>query len=485
MSDETYKQPVSLYILSLAELCDRFSYYGVQALLILYLTKTFSLSDIAAYSIYGVYTTLAYATTVAGGIIADRVLGFSKTAAIGACLIIAANILLTFHHLQLIYIGLALLSCATGLFKPSNTSSIGALYSKRDPRREAGFTLLYMFMNLGALAAPAVYGLLSEQNNWNAGFLLSALGMSLVQICIFVNRKRYLSEESNKDIASSLFQKTHSSFSYCIIIFAIILVALFFTIMIQYPMIFGHVLEVFGLLILVGLVIVAFQHPSVERNNIIGLTILSLLSLVFFTCSLQTATSLTLFIERVVDRHLYSWQIPTMAFLSLEPFFIILTAPFISKLWTYLSLTSKEPSATFKVTLGLVLAGTSFGLFGLAATLNHFLNGKMGLFLVVIGNLTLGVGEICVLPVVMSTIVKLAPVKMKATMIGILYFSLAFSGYFSSIIAKIIDHFSRDGIASAGYSHGFFDVSMATLIIAAFMIITTPFINRLLQNSHQ
>jgi POT family proton-dependent oligopeptide transporter len=468
------KQPVDLYAFSFAEVWDRFSYYGIQALLVLYLTKAFLVPDDFAYSIYGAYTALAFGTTVAGGIIADRWLGSQKTAFLGALFLIMGNFLLVINNIHFAYFGLALLVCGTGMFKPSNTNLIGTLYTQNDTRREGGFAILYMAMNIGALSSPIIYGLLSQHYGWHYGFALSSLGMSIA-LCIICVRKIQKMEPQ-----MSLISQFKNDFKkYRTALLLMLCASVVFVSLMLHPSLFKHLLEILGAVSFFGLIYVAFQYSPHERNTIFGLSVLVMMCLVFFACALQTATSLTIFIDRYVDRSFFGWKIPTMIFLSLEPLFIILTAPLMGKIWGYLSRKSREPSVTLKLAIGIGLVALSFAIFGFGANHNALLDNRMGLICIVIGNLTLGIGEICVLPVAMSAITSFAPVKMKATMVGILYLSLAFSGYLSSLIAKLIGSLGRGDI-SISYGQGFSQISIVAMVIAIFAILCAPFVNRLI-----
>ena len=173
MSTLKLSQPRGFYVLSFGELCERFSYYGAQTLLVLYLTTKFSLTDDKSYSLYGAYAAFSYALPVLGGLLADRLLGLKKTLIIGGLFLIAGNLLMSIPHLNAFYAGLSLTACGIGLYKPNSSSMIGKLYGVQDDRRESGFTLFYIGMNIGATISPFVYGLAGKWG-YHYSYLFSA-----------------------------------------------------------------------------------------------------------------------------------------------------------------------------------------------------------------------------------------------------------------------------------------------------------------------
>jgi len=465
-------QPAGLYILSFAELWDRFSYYGIQAMLVLYVTKIFLFSDDKAYGLYGAFTALAFATTVIGGILADRLLGFRYSVVMGALLIIIANILLVFDGQQMMYLGLSLMICGIGLFKPNNASFVGLLYSQHDPRREAGFSIFYISMNAGALLGPLVYGYIAVRYGWHLGFVIGAVGM-IVAIFIFFLKGKYFND-IKEDID---FKKNPLYLFYC---FLLVTVGLFDVLM-QHTYLFGNLLAVTGIMTVLGLLLLMARLETPERFRVSGLCLLSFFCIFFFACSLQTGSSLTLFIERNIDRHIFGIQIPTMMFLSLEPFFIILTAPLVGYFWTWLGHKNCNPAASTKVGLGLCLAAISFLVFSIAATIapHHHLP----LLGVIVGNLILGLGELCVLPVVISAITQFAPHNLRGTLMGILFLALAFSGYLSGVIAKMISDknvMQNNQANLINYAHAFVQVCYVTLVISLLLFCINPWLKRLL-----
>lgn len=470
-----------LYVLTFAEFWDRFSYYGIQALLVLYMTKALLFTDSQAYGLYGTFTALSFATTVLGGMLADRLLGIQRSVVLGAILMMTANILLILPGKQLMYLGLSVLVCGIGLFKPNNASFVGELYKKTDTKREGAFSIFYVGMNAGALLGPLVYGYIAHNFGWLYGFGISAIGMLSALIILFMT-KLQLIEKPEQSYTKILGKPLPIGISTRQSIYISILIAIgLFYILLQHAEFFGKLLIFIGLATITGLTIIAVKSNKTDRERIIGLSLLAFFCIFFFACSLQTATTLTLFIERDINRNILGFHLPTMVFLSLQPFFIILTAPLVANIWAYLGRKNCDLKFSTKIAIGLVMAAISFTIFSLASRYNHN-QGHLPLFLVVLGNLLLGLGELCVIPVVLSAISQLAPMKIRSTMMGILFLALAFSGYLAGAIAKIIsvDNLIGKSQHAVDYAHAFIEVAMVTLAMSAFMFIINPMLKRML-----
>jgi len=470
-----------LYILTFAEFWDRFSYYGIQSLLVLYVTKILLFSDTQAYELYGTFTALTFSTTVLGGIIADHLWGIKKSVIFGSLLMITGNILLIIPDVHGMYFGLAALICGIGLFKPNNVSFAGALFKKTGAKREGAFSIFYIGMNAGALLGPLVYGYIAQRFSWLYGFGISATGM-LLALIIFMAAKIQLIDEEEHHQRQRLNRKLvlNLSVKQCLYLTVFIILGLFF-ILLQQAELFGGLLMAIGVITIAGLAVTAVKSDKVERKRIMGLSLLSFFCIFFFACSLQTATTLTLFIEREINRYIFGLHVPTMMFLSLQPFFIILTAPLVARIWNYLERKHIHPSSPTKIAIGLLLAAVSFIIFSLAARQVNP-QSHLSLLFIVVGNLLLGLGELCVFPVVLSAISQLAPLKLRSTMMGILFLSLAFSGYLSGLIAQIISIESQNSLSHAvNYSHAFVLVSLMTLAISILLFIFIPKMKYLLQ----
>jgi len=368
-------------------------------------------------------------------------------------------------------LGLSSMVTGIGLFKPNNANLIGVLYHQDDPRREAGFSILYIAMNIGALLAPLIYGYTVEHHGWHYGFAISAIGM-LCALCFF------LYKEKNNGLASHNPTPKAQSVFYVLLIGAILL----FAFLMQYTHIFGHLLTGIGLITLAGLLLYSFKLTMPERKRLLSLTILCFFCIFFFACSLQTFTSLTLFIERDVNRQLFGVELSTMAFLALEPLFIVLAGPVLAWVWTRLGERKKDPSPGAKISIGLLLAGLSFAVFSFAA--NSTEHAYMAIVYIILGNLLLAIGELCVSPVVIAAITHLAPVQMRGTMMGVFFLAIAYSGYLAGAIANLMHAEQQVGQAGVAvmttYSDSLIEVCYITIAIAVVLFAINPLLKRMM-----
>ncbi len=456
-----------LYVFTFAEFWDRFSFYGLQAVLVLYATQALLFTDNQAYALYGVFTALTFASTILGGILADRLLGMRQTLIIGISLVVLGNATLLLAGQHFLYLGLSLIICGIGLFKPNSASYVGSLYKDTEAKSERAFSIFYAGMNAGGLLGPLTYGYIAHRYGWLYGFGLSAIGM-LSSLIIFLCMK--IKTVDNTLYTVRLSVKT-------IIYFALLITIALYTLLLQHPEVFGRLLLFIGLATATGLGLAAFKSNADDRKRILALGILLFFSLFFFAASLQTATTLTLFIEREVSRTVFGLTIPTAMFLSIEPFFVILTAPLIGFFWTFLERKQCDPSYATKVAAGLILAAASFVLFFFAAVYNEKTN-HASLAYILLGNLLLGLGELCILPVVLSAIARLAPKGIRSTMMGVFFLSLAFSSYLAGAIASLVS-----GGTSVNYAHAFIEIAAITFLIGLIMFLVNIKLRGVFQGS--
>lgn len=441
-------------------------------------------TDREAYSLFGAYTTMAFATPVIGGLLADYFLGIWQAVLIGGALLLIGNLLLSIPFSSTFYLGLAVTVCGIGLFKSNNAVLFGTLYKNNDPRRENGFTLFYMGMNAGALLGPIVYSLIAILYNIHAAFLVSMIGMSIAIFLLLLNKTTLCSKSS----IPTKIKKIESLTSYLNFLYylCILIAILLFVLILKYEHIFMGSLTTIGTISIFSLIAFVFYSHRDERNNILIILVLTIFTLLFFSCSLQTATSLMLFTERVVDRHIFTFEIPSAMFLSLQPTFIVLLGPIVSRFWLKQSYISHETSMPIKIAIGLLLASFAFTLFAMAGIFQG------SLILVVAGNLLLSIGELCILPIMMSAISFLLHKKIRGTMMGILFLSIALSSYLASLIAKLtsdsytIQETVKVNVStsdtSAGYISIFTNISLIVFIFGLLALIISPY---LMKMSHQ
>lgn len=470
-------QPKGVYVLLFLDMWERFSYWGLQSLLVLYLVKHFLFSDTKSYAFFGAYTALTYVASLLGGIIADRFWGFKKAIILGAVLIIIGNSILAFPERFALYLGLSLIIGGTGLIKPNNVSQLGALYSKNDSRRDRGFTLFHVGSNIGGIMGPIVYGFVSVHYGWQIAFIISSLG-------VFIGLVIYLAYGFLfKDSSLEGYRMTGGFVSIVYIVVVGVL-----GLLLLYPEWTGHLLDVVGLFILLGLGVLIYQANSSERQALILIVVMVCFCLFFFALLFQCSTSLILFIERFADRTILGWAVPASAFVSLQPFFVVLLAPLLVRLWSILG--SYEQSSLGKMVIGLLFASCSFLFFMLAAQEANRLQ-RVSLTWIVLGNILFSLGELCIVPPTLATIARLAPVKLRATLTGFFYLTLSFAGYLASLLANLTTPrtlmISKASTAAISYLYAYQTIFYLALILSVMAYLVSHYGGKnykvLIQNS--
>jgi len=456
-------QPKALSTLFLGEFLEKFSFWGLQSLLVLYLTKSLNITGYKAYTIFGTFTALTFSLSILAGILADKVFGFRNAVIFGTLFIIAGNFFLGLSDINWTYTGLAIIAIGSALFTTNNSNLLGTFYEKVDSRRSKGFVIFYVATNMGGLLGPVIYGIISLSFDWHNCFKLSAIALSLwLFLLLFFNKDLISKGLPPNSIKEKISIQLFNLFSFFLLLI-ITSCILFFMKYVQYTAILIIFLGISGLLTL--MLSVSRTLPS-ERNAIIILLAMILFCSVFFAIEFQVNSSLLLFTEQHVDRNFLNWTFPTNIFAALEPFFVIILSPVFAFTWKILD-TKEEYSSFFKITLGLLLEGAGFLIFSLGSDLVTMHVQKISILWLIAGNLLLGAGEICVMPTVIASITKTAPYKLKGSIMGMLYLSLAFSGYMSGIIASLTTKsLHHDIFIASEYTHVYNKIAEGAFLAA-------------------
>ena len=482
MQPTQLKQPKGLYYLSASEMWERFGFYAVQALLVLYLTNLYQLSDAKAYGIFGTYTALIYLTPVLGGYLADRILGFRHSIIVGACLLTAGYFSLACLGKNYFYFSLALLILGNGFFKSCISSLLGALYAINDKRRDSGFTIFYMGINIGAFTSTVICPILAVKFGYPYGFAMASIGM-LLGLMIFILSLKSMGKHGYPPRAKLLNKNVFLGLSVrqLIIVAALLMI---------YPisLLLGHNAIVnWGMLVLgVGLAIMlfvhAFNYAKPQRNKFLVLLILMMFATGFWTLYWQIYLSIMLFIERNVDRHIAGWTIPTAMASGFVLFYIVILAPFFVKGWLWLAQCRKNISYSEKFSLGLFFIGCGFLLFALGSYFSRH-SGYMPFYWVGIAYLLFTMGELSLSPIGLSAVTALAPPKLVGLMMGVWFLTLAAGGALAAKVAKFsgIPPSIHNPLITAGiYREHFIDSGIAGIILAVLLMMLTPWLRRML-----
>ena len=433
-SSDFLGHPKGLFICFATEMWERFSYYGMRALLILYLTKHWEFTDAASYLIYGAYTSLVYIMPVFGGMLADQILGSKKAVTYGAILLVFGHLGMTVEsNEQIFYLSLALIVSGVGFLKPNISTMVGALYEEGDPRRDSGFTIFYMGINIGAFTATLLCGYLGEKVGWAYGFGAAGIGMFLGLI-IFLWGQKYLeglAEPPSEKYMTKVRGVSYENWAY---ISGVIMVLITWF-LVQNSQLVGQLLGGFGAIFIGAWLLYAlFKCAPEERDRLIVVGILILFSLIFWALFEQAGSSLNILTDRGVDRVIFGWEVPASMFQSLNAGFIFTIAPLFALLWIALAKRNMEPSTPIKFSIGIVLVGLGFLALVYGMQSSEAL--QTGVIWIVLIYFLHTLGELCLSPVGLSSVTKLSPQRIVGFMMGMWFFASAAGNYVAGLIAK-------------------------------------------------
>lgn len=493
--------PVGLFILFLTEMWERFSFYGMKALLIFYLTKYHLFSDASGAYIVGSYAAMVYALPILGGYLADQYLGFRKAVVFGAILLVLGHLGLAYEGtqatindlgeivqdksaLQAFYFSLSLIIMGVGFLKPNISTIVGQLYDIDDPRRDSGFTIFYMGINMGAFIATITCGYLGETYGWKYGFGAAGIGM-LFGLATFLYGQKFLMGKAEPPDASLLKERSFLGINkeYTIYILSILGVLICWQ-MVQNHQVVGGSLAFTSVLVIIYIIwFITMKCNPVEKGRMAVLLILMVFSVVFWALFEQAYTSMNLFADRVVDRQTGLGEIKASWFLSLNALFIILFAPVFAYLWYQLAKKKMEPSTPVKFAIGILLAGIGFGALVLGI---HFVDdfGKVAPLWLVLAYFLHTSGELALSPVGLSAVTKLSVPRIVGFMMGVWFLATAASEYIAGMLAALASvetvggEVATTSEALSAYSGLFSFLFYAGIISGILLLIMSPFMKK-------
>ena len=393
---EIFGHPVGLFILFFTEMWERFSYYGMRAILVLYLVQAttdanpgLGWSNGEALALYGWYTMLVYVASIPGGWIADKLIGQKKSVLYGGILLVAGHSILAVEQLWAFYTGLALIVAGVGMLKPNISTMVGGLYKQGDIRRDKGFTIFYIGINVGAFLSSLIVGYVGEVHGWHYGFGLAGIGMALGLLQYLVGQK-YLKHVGNF-LGASKDQVEKE----------------------------------------------AMKKPltKVEKDRIVVLFISFLLVIVFWGAFEQAGGLMNIYAKEKTNRMLMGWEVPASWFQSLNAMFIIFLGTAVAGYWAKKKLQGKLAPSLYKMIIGLIIMGTGF-FFMSAASAQFDSQGASAMYWLVLAYLFHTVGELCISPVALSYITKLAPLKYGSLMMGIYFAMTGFGNKLAGLLGE-------------------------------------------------
>jgi len=472
-----FGHPMGLATLFFTEFWERFSYYGMRALLVLFMTDTvrggMGMGTQQASAIYGLYTFGVYALALPGGWMADKMLGQRRAVLVGGIIIALGHYTMAIPTDMTFYLGMFLIVVGTGLLKPNVSSVVGDLYPEGGARRDAGFSIFYMGINFGALLGPLICGYLGEQVNWHYGFGAAGIGMTagLIQYVIGAKHMGEAGHLKGDAARPENVKRATGQFLWGlagVVVLTGAIVGLSSSEIL--PLTLVGFAQSTGVIVLL-LAIVFFLYvglvackDSTERSRIGLIFLLFLGAAMFWSGFEQAGSSMNLFAEDYTDRVILGWEMPTTFLQSVNPFFIIVMAPVMGMLWVKLG--ARNPSIPVKFGMGLVLLGAGF--FVLAWGAQFIEAGKVSPMWLVTTYFLHTVGELCLSPIGLSSITKLAPQRLVSQMMGTWFVGAALGNLIAGLVAGFIEDMPQDQLFS----------TVAMIVIGSglfFLVFSKPF----------
>lgn len=477
-SEKTFLgHPVGLYVLFFTELWERFNFYGMRALLIFYMTKVFLFDDRFGPLSYGAYNGLVYATPLLGGFFADRILGYRRAIILGGILmaigefgLAAAGLGIITQGLTSFYVSLGFIIVGNGFFKPNISTIVGSLYSPGDARRDSAFTIFYMGINVGATVAPLVCGTIGETYGYHYGFLIAGIGMVL-GLVTFLAFRRHLGDKGlrPKTVGPTAIEALFTKREILTYVLAIILVPIAAFLVSKPDYVAEYASPVAAGAFLVYIVYEASKSTIIERHGIFVAIILTIASLAFWAAFEQAGSSINLFTDRHINRTIFGTELKASSFQSVNAIFIVLLAPVFSWLWVRLDRAGLNPSSPVKFVYGLVLVGAGFVFLVFAAKQTDD-GAKAGMYLLLLCYLIHTMGELCLSPVGLSMITKMAPARLGGTMMGFWFLFTAFA----HIVAGKLASKEPDW----GFEKLFFRIMLGGIAAGLILLVISPIVKK-------
>jgi len=477
--------PKGLFVLFFAEMWERFSYYGMRALLVFYLTKHWLFSDEQSGVIYGAYTALVYITPVLGGYLADRYLGQRKAVQFGAVLLTFGHFLMGFEGtggkdaaaLNVFWLALSFIIVGSGFLKANISVLVGQLYPRTDVRRDGAYTIFYMGINLGAALGSLICGYLGETYGWSYGFGVAGIGMLLGLVVFIWGRPLLLGRGEAPDPARLSATFAGVKFEYLLYLIGTAAVGVVWW-LVQNQAMVGKLLGVAGAVLVAYVLFTAVTKllPH-DRDRIFSAMFLIVGSILFWALFEQAGSSLNLFTDRHVDRA----GVPASVFQSVNAIYIILLAPLFAAAWTFLGRKGLEPSAPAKFGLALMQLGLGFLVLRWGANAAGMENATPVVFLFLI-YLLHTTGELCISPVGLSAMNRLAPAHMASLIMGTWFFASATGNFAAGLIAAATgsEAASGAGVGKETVLAVYSQIGWIAIAVGVAVLVISPLIKKLM-----
>jgi len=488
--------PKALFILFFAEMWERFSYYGMRAILVLYMVRVVfeklgSGADAKAVAIYGSYTAGVYLFPILGGMVADKFFGFRRSIILGGVLMVLGHFTLAVSgfidetNTVMFFLSLALIIVGNGYFKPNISSFLGKFYDQADIRKDAAFNIFYMGINVGALLSIFTVGYIGEKYDWHLGFGLAGIFMVIGLLVFWMNQDKL----EGKGLVPNEKHDTDKIFAglsrnTLILIGSLFLVPAF-ALMMEYNELFSKILLAIGIIVFVGLFIygatLAAKGQKKEGQRLWVVVVLALFNVVFWALFEQAGGSLTLYAEKFTNRDILGTEVPASVIQGFNSLFIIILAPVFAWFWSYMSKRKKEIGIPIKFVLGLVFLALGFYMVVIGGK-SIGDAGKVSLLFIILMYLFHSIGELFLSPIGLSMVSKLSPAKLVGFIMGVWFLSFSLANNLGGLIGAMNSESAAEGSIAeqlATYSETYMNLGVWFVLgAAALLLILTPFLNK-------
>lgn len=475
--------PAPLWMLFMTEFWERFAFYGIRWALVLYIVAQFFGGDPAGESAanltYGSYLALVYAGALFGGYVADRVLGYQRSIIVGAIFMAAGLFMIAYPDQSVFKAGLATIIVGNGMFKPNISAMVGKLYSMADTRRDSGFTIFYMGINSGALIAPVlteylavkVFGV-NGMPAYKVVFIAAGVGM-LISLFWFSLGRRGL-----QGIGAPEPQAQDPRRMLWVALGALCVIPLVYLLLAAGANNLQAVLSVLFVLLAIMLMVEGIRNGKVARDRVIAMLLIFFFNIMFWMFFEQAGSSFTFLADKIVDRMMFGWEFPNAYFQSVNSIAIITLAPVIAYIWVVMGRRNINPSISRKFGLGLIFNGVAFGLLMFALSSLVDVHNKIPFWTLFMVYVIQSVGELCLSPIGLSMVTKLAPTRLVGMGMGGWFLSTGIGNNLSGIFASFVSGEKGMSVTSAleGYTLGFYSLMAGGVLL--FLI--APLINKLM-----
>lgn len=475
------EQPAVIPIFFLTEMWERFGFYIVQALLVLYMTSNvLNFSDEKSYGILGAVSAMAYILPIFGGYLASKVLDYEHAVKLGGALLIIGYALLSLPNENLFFFALAVITVGTGFFKPNISCYLGDFYHKDDPYREKGYTIFYIGINIGVLLSTATSGYIVRYMGWHTPFVLASIGL-MIGTAVFSFGLKHLKKTGH------FHRIKHSTAKQDPLTITLVYLSIPVQIAFSYYIIennaFANTLMLWGgLAVFFGLFLYAFKYDTSQRKKLHVALLLTVISVFYWALYFQMFFSMNLFVERAVNRHFFSLDLPAPLYIASESIFIIILGPFLALLWQKLSLIQKNPSTPLKFAFAMIFLSVSFLIVLLGIKISH--GGMNNMFFILFAYLVIAATELLLSPIGLSMITALSPHELAGIMMGVWFVSLGLGEKLAGVIANyasIPKHIVLVSSMDAIYANAFLQYAIISFVCAIIALIAVPFLNRMIK----